>query len=168
MIETTRQYITRILSYSEGKDPMRVLRATSPAIDRMVKKKSRATMMRRPRRGAWSASEIVTHLAECELVFGYRLRKVLEKSGTPMQAFEQDDWQRNAGYLHANTPMALELFSVLRKNNLALLASLPRRKWRNYGIHSERGKETVTRIVEMFAGHDINHLRQLERILGPS
>jgi hypothetical protein len=107
----------------------------------------------------------MTHLAECEIVFAYRIRKVLEKSGTPIQAFEQDDWQRNAGYLHAQPAMAMELFSILRKNNLALLASLPRRKWKNYGVHSERGKETIRRIVEMFAGHDINHLRQVQRLL---
>ncbi len=165
MIETTKEYINRILSYGKGKDPLRVLRATPASMARMMKGKSLATLKRRPRRRAWSASEIITHLAECEIVFAYRLRKVLERSGTPIQAFGQDDWQKNAGYLHVRPALALELFSVLRKSNLALLTSIPKKKWRRYGIHAERGKETIRRIVEMFAGHDINHLRQLQRLL---
>ena len=33
-------------------------------------------------------------------------------------------------------------------------------------MHSERGQETVERIVLMFAGHDLNHVQQIERIIG--
>ena len=38
-------------------------------------------------------------------------------------------------------------------------------QWKQFGIHAERGEESVERIVEMMAGHDINHLRQIEAIL---
>jgi hypothetical protein len=31
-------------------------------------------------------------------------------------------------------------------------------------MHQERGKETITHIVRMFAGHDLNHLGQIEKI----
>ena len=33
-------------------------------------------------------------------------------------------------------------------------------------MHQERGKETVARVTEMFAGHDLNHLKQIERLAG--
>jgi hypothetical protein len=45
-----------------------------------------------------------------------------------------------------------------------LLTSVPRRLWENYGQHSERGKETVDHVMRMMAGHDLNHLQQLEKI----
>jgi hypothetical protein len=32
-------------------------------------------------------------------------------------------------------------------------------------MHAERGPESVETIAKMFAGHDINHLRQVEAIL---
>jgi hypothetical protein len=48
-----------------------------------------------------------------------------------------------------------------------LLKSVPRKLWENYGMHSERGKESVSRVVSMVAGHDLNHLRQIESILKP-
>ncbi len=31
-------------------------------------------------------------------------------------------------------------------------------------MHQERGKETIAHIVRMFAGHDLNHIRQVEQI----
>jgi hypothetical protein len=34
--------------------------------------------------------------------------------------------------------------------------------WECYGVHSERGRETVTRVVAMLAGHDLNHTMQIE------
>jgi len=53
---------------------------------------------------------------------------------------------------------------VLRESNLAMLKALPKNLWGNYGMHQERGKETISHIVRMFAGHDLNHLGQIERI----
>ncbi len=60
------------------------------------------------------------------------------------------------------------MFRALRESNLALLKSLPRTKWGCYGIHATRGKETLKRVVEMFAGHDLNHLQQIIRIANQS
>jgi hypothetical protein len=54
---------------------------------------------------------------------------------------------------------------VLREANLALLASLTPEQWQQYGIHSERGQETIEQLVRMTAGHDVNHVRQIERIV---
>jgi hypothetical protein len=33
-------------------------------------------------------------------------------------------------------------------------------------MHAERGKETIEQVVRLLAGHDLNHLRQIEKILG--
>ena len=54
---------------------------------------------------------------------------------------------------------------MLREANLALLESLEPEQWTQYGIHSERGQESIEQIARMFAGHDINHLKQIEKIL---
>jgi hypothetical protein len=35
----------------------------------------------------------------------------------------------------------------------------------NYGLHSERGQETVTHFTNLVAGHDLNHLHQIEQIV---
>ena len=68
---------------------------------------------------------------------------------------------------HCDPQKSVELFRVLREANLALLESLKPGDWNQYGMHSERGKESIEHIVRMFAGHDVNHLQQIEKILGP-
>lgn len=59
---------------------------------------------------------------------------------------------------------SIELFRVLRDANLALLKSLTPEQWKHYGMHAERGEESIEQIVRMFAGHDINHTKQIEKI----
>jgi len=162
MKETPKQYIKRILGNLEDKDPLRVQAATVKKIERLVRRLSPAQMRRRPAKGKWSVAEILAHLSDTELVGGYRIRTILSKNGTQIQAFEQDDWARDGKYARRDPRESLELFRTLREANLRLLKSLSRRQWSNYGMHAERGKETIRRVVEMFAGHDLNHLRQIE------
>ncbi len=165
MQETPQQYTKRILGYVKGQSPLRVQQATPKKIERAIRRLTRQQMRKRPVPGKWSIGEILAHLAETELVGGYRMRMILGKNGTPIQAFDQNVWAKNSNYARQDPRRSLQIFRTLRESNLALLKSLPRKKWNYYGIHAERGKETITRVVHMFAGHDINHLTQIERIV---
>lgn len=165
MNETPQQYIDRITGYVRGKDHLKVLQSTVRTLKSLLRKGTAAKMKKRPAPDKWSIAEILAHLAESELVFGYRVRMVLMSSGITIQAFDQNAWQRNASYLHKDPKKAFHLFETLRGNNIALLKSISREQWGQYGMHEERGKETVHRMVELFAGHDVNHLRQIELIL---
>ena len=165
MKETTEQYMKRIAGYVAGKDHVNVLQATSGKLAGLVKKATAKKLTQRPAPDKWSIAEILAHLAESEIVFAYRLRLVLGANGKEIQAIDQNAWQANASYLNQDANGALKLFDIVRANNVALLKSLSKAQWENYGMHQERGKETVTRIVEMFAGHDVNHMLQIEGIL---
>ncbi len=165
MAESVQQYIRRILGYVEGHNPLRVQEATPRRLARLIRGRSRAQLRRRPAPGKWSVAEILAHLAEAELVGGYRMRMILSANRTPIQAFDQDKWAHVSRYARQDPKHSLELFSALRRSNLALLRSLKPPQWRMYGVHAERGKETVARVATLFAGHDINHTRQIEKIL---
>src|SRR5262249_41607112 len=125
--------------------------------------------MGRPRRGPaaekWSVSENRAHLADAELVGGFRMRLILGSPGTPIVAYDQNSWVTSGHYDRRNPRKSVEQFRVLREGNLALLESLESDQWKQYGMHAERGQETIEHIARMFAGHDINHLRQIEGIL---
>ena len=165
MKETVKQYITRIRGYVGGKDPLRVQAATPGRLRRLVQRLPARRLKRRPAPGKWSITEILAHLADAELMGSNRIRMILGKPGTPIQAFDQDDWARVMRYQKQDPRQSLETFCVLRRRNLALLRSLTPRQWKQYGMHQERGKETVARVTEMFAGHDLNHLNQIERLV---
>jgi len=164
MQETPQQYIQRILGFAEGKDPLRVQRETPKKLQTLIKPLNKKQLMQRPEPGKWSIAEVLAHLADAELVGGWRMRLILGSNGVSLQPFDQDVWAETFAYARRDPAASLETFRVLRENNLGMLKSLPKNLWENYGMHQERGKETITHIVRMFAGHDLNHLSQVESI----
>jgi hypothetical protein len=167
MNETPQQYITRILGFVQGKQPLKVQAATPKKLASLIKGVPPAKLRKRPAPEKWSVAEIVAHLADTEIVGGWRMRLILGAPGTPVSAFDQDSWVIACHYEKRDPRKDIEQFRVLREANLALLKSLKPEQWKHFGMHSERGEETIANIVNMFAGHDLNHLQQIERILTP-
>lgn len=165
MDETPQQYTERMLSYQRGKKPVKILASTPLRLTRILRRVPRKRLSARPGGDRWSIAEILAHLADAEMVTGFRLRLVLGSSGITIQAFDQDAWAGFSHYRKQDPALSLSAFQAVRRRNVALLKSIPKELWDNFGMHTERGKETVTRISEMMAGHDINHLRQIEGIL---
>jgi hypothetical protein len=165
MKETVQQYIQRVTSYVEGKRPLTVQAATAKKLDRLIKGVPTAKLRKRPAPDKWSVGEILAHLADAEIVGGFRMRLILGAPGTPIAAFDQDAWVISGHYAKRDPHKSVEQFRVIREANLALLKSLTPEQWKHYGMHSERGQESIEDLVLRFAGHDINHLRQIEGIL---
>jgi uncharacterized damage-inducible protein DinB len=165
MKETPAQYMARILSNLEGKEPLPVLEATPSTLSRLVAGRSDELLRRQPAPGRWSATEIVAHLADVEMVIGWRVRLILGAPGTPLQPFDQDSWAAAEKYNDVPLALALEAHRGLRALNLRLFRSLSPEQWEFFGMHGERGKESIRKIVNHLAGHDINHLRQIEAIV---
>ena len=165
MKETPQQYTQRFLGYVEGKKALAVQAATANKLARLIKGVPVSRLRKRPTPDKWSVSETLAHLADTEIVGGFRMRLILGAPGTPIAAFDQDRWVSSGHYDQRNPRQSVEQFRSLREANLALLKSLTPDQWQHHGVHSERGVETIDRIVHMFAGHDLNHLQQIERIL---
>ena len=167
MQETVQQYVQRIQSKLAGQNPIKVQAATAQKLAKLMKRASPAKLRKRPAPDKWSPAEIIAHLADVEIVIGWRVRSILGAPGTPIQAFDQDAWVTTGHYAKRDTRKSLEQFRVLRDTNLALYKTLSPEQWKHHGMHSERGEETLEKIVRMMAGHDVNHLEQIERILAP-
>ena len=166
MKETPQEYTNRILGNVQGIDPLKAQAATAKKLERLIKGVPAAKLRKRPAPEKWSVAEILAHLADSEIVIGWRLRQILGAPGTPIQAYDQDSWAAAGHYGKRDSRKSAEQFRVVREANLALLKSLAPEQWKHHGLHSERGVETVEHIVQMIAGHDINHTRQIERIIG--
>jgi hypothetical protein len=167
MQETPEQYIQRMLGLLEGQAPLKIQAATAKRLGRLIGRASPAKLRKRPAPGKWSAAEILAHLADCEIVAGWRMRQILGAPGTPIQPFDQDSWCAAGHYGKRDARKSLEQFRAAREGNLALLKSLAPEQWKHHGMHAERGVETIEQIVRMMAGHDVNHSKQVERIVSP-
>src|SRR5262245_52391677 len=140
-------YKTKILAYQAGADFLALQAAAPEKLAALTRDLSAEELARRPAPDKWSIQEIVAHLADDELVGGYRIRLILSASGTEIQAFDQDVWSRTGRYDRIDIRSSLELFRVLRQANLALLRSLRGDEWGMFGVHRERGVESIRDIA---------------------
>lgn len=165
MQETAEQYRQRMFQYLGGSDPVKLQTAAPARLARLLKGVSPAKARKRPAPEKWSIAEIAAHLADTELVGGYRIRAILGAPGSPIIGFDQDAWVTALHYEKRDLQKSVEQYRSLREANLALLKTLTPEQWKHHGMHNERGAETIETIVRLFAGHDLNHFQQIERIL---
>lgn len=166
MNETPRQYSKRLLGYAAGGDPLALQRAAPRKLAALIRGRSGAELAKAPK-GRWSVAQILAHVADAEIAVSWRWRQILSTNKVPIQPYDQDAWASVFDYAHRDPAVSLELFRILRASNVSLLASVPRRLWRNYGVHGERGAETVSHLARLVAGHDLNHIRQIAALLEP-
>lgn len=114
--------------------------------------------------GKWSATDVVQHLADAEIVWGYRIRLVVAGDRPPLGGWDQDRWAERLRYDAVAMTDALEDFAAARRATLRLLRRLPPEAFERVGVHAERGAESVRQLLELWAGHDLLHLQQLHRI----
>ncbi|HTA46824.1 MAG TPA: DinB family protein [Bryobacteraceae bacterium] len=144
-------------------EPVGIIRATAARLDNAVKTHDKATLNRSPAPGKWSVREILCHLADTEVVFAFRLRQALAEDHHVIQPFDQDKWAKT--YAHYDAQAAAAVFSVVRQWNLALIGTLKPEALAKTLHHPERGDMNLQTVVETMAGHDLNHLRQIDAIL---
>jgi uncharacterized damage-inducible protein DinB len=149
-------------SFLADRDPLVVIDSTARRLAEIVARVPSASLEWRPAPGKWNAREILCHLADCEIAFAFRLRQTLAEPHHVIQPFDQEKWAGTYGGLTANG--ALSTFSALRHWDIELISSMPADGMAKPVSHPERGEMTFRVIVETMAGHDINHLLQLERI----
>lgn len=164
MSETPQQYQARILALGDAQDPWSVVRSTAARLREVIDRHPPEAIARRPGPGMWSVREIIAHLADAEVVFAYRVRIMIATPGATIHAFDQNEWAAGMHYDRIDPAGAVDRFEVLRRGNLELVERLPDPE-AAFGIHEERGRESAGLFVRLYAGHDRNHLAQIEAIL---
>lgn len=147
-------------SYLGDRDPIQVIETTAARLREFANAFGEKRVNQPLGPGKWSPREVFAHLADCELAFGFRYRQALAEENHVVQPFDQDKWAKPYGVYGAE--QALSTFSALRSWNVTLLRSLTSEQLNKTVRHPERGQETVRTLIEIAAGHDINHLQRLE------
>jgi len=168
MTETPQEYTRRLLSNVGTDDPWTILATTGPRLRELIAGRSRGELARTPAPGKWSIVQILAHLADAEVVAAWRFRSVLATDGVALQPFDQNVWADAFRYAEADPSESLELFEANRSALLSLLRRVDKGRYTHHGMHGERGKETIEHLVRLYAGHDRNHLAQVERLAGSS
>lgn len=150
--------------FLEGKDPLKTLAATPARLKSLVKGLTPAQLARRVNKDKWSIHEILAHLADCEVIFTARCRWIAFEDNPTLTPFDQDKWSNGRQREKEPAAETLERFRVLRQAQLRLFRSTPKADFERAGQHLERGRVTLGLTMRTAAGHDINHLGQIEAL----
>jgi hypothetical protein len=162
--DQARAYTAAVLDLVGTRNPLAVLRETPAAVRRVVDGLSERQLSQREAPGKWSMRHVVRHLADSEIVWGWRLRLVLAQERPALTGYDQDLWADRLGYAEANVAQAIEELALLRRTHVGLLEAAPPADLLRVGVHAERGEESVAHMMRLYAGHDLLHLNQLARI----
>jgi len=146
-----------------GNDALAMLERCPSLISSLAQEIGEAGLEKSYAPGKWSGRFILAHLADCEIAFGFRWRQVAFSPGGVIQPFDQDEWAKNYSKLEAK--WALGAFITARLWNIEFLKTLPPEAFSHSSIHPERGELTLQNLIEITAGHDVNHLEQLEMLV---
>ena len=162
--ETARAYVASLLALLGERDPFEVLAGT-PAELRAATAGLSDEAARTPEApGKWSVQQVVRHLADSEVVYGYRLRLIVAADRPAIPGYDQDAWAERLGYHDGTLSDALADVAALRAMNLRWLRARTPEELDRAGVHSERGEESVLHIARLLAAHDLVHLRQIARV----
>jgi len=148
--------------FVEGLDALQCLEETPTRIESLVRAWPREKDERSHAPGKWTARQVLTHLAQIELVFAVRLRFALAQDGYVVQPFEQDDWMAVESPLPALT--ALDAYLALRRMNLGVCRALTAGQRAKTFTHPEFGVLNMDWLMAWAAGHERNHLPQFEAV----
>lgn len=156
------------LPYAEfvgSADPLTLLATTPDRIAKLVQgwDTKRWSMTYAP--GSWTASQLVLHLAQDEIGWCNRIRLAATVDPYVVQVYDGAEWV----ILESPTDpeIALNAYLALRRLNLILFKRIPRDRRMQLFPHSELGEISIDWIIQTLAGHDLHHLRHLEKIAAP-
>jgi hypothetical protein len=162
--EHAAAYIRAVLELLGDREPIAVLREMTSALPRAIEGLSPPQLRQPEQPGKWSIGQILQHLADSELVWAWRVRLILAQDRPRLTGYDQDLWAERLHYDQQDPLEALELFGVIRRANLRLVERASPADLKRVGVHAERGEESVEHLRRLNAGHDLLHLRQIERI----
>lgn len=162
--EVRAQYAKAVLGLVADRNPIDILRETPGAVARAVATLTPQQLKSPEAPGKWSVAGVLRHLADTDVVWGWRMRLILAQDRPAITGFDQDLWAERLDYANADPNESLEVFAVLRRDNLRLIERATADDLNRVGVHAERGEESASYMVRLYAGHDLAHLAQIERI----
>ena len=162
--ELRAQYAPAVLGLVGDRNPVDVLSETAGVLGQIVGTLTPVQLKTPEAPGKWSIAAVLRHLADTDVVWGWRMRLILAQDRPAITGFDQDLWAERLDYAAADPNDSLETFVVLRRDNLRLIERATPEDLQRVGVHAERGEESAGYLVRLYAGHDLMHLAQVDRI----
>lgn len=158
------EYTRQLLELLGGREPLPLMQQLAARV-RAAGAGLTPEQWRRPEApGKWSCLQVVGHLVDTEIVYGYRVRCVVAHDRPALPGYDQDRWTERLRHNEADPATMVDRLAFLRAMNLEYYSGLTADERRRAGLHSERGEESVDHILRLLAAHDLVHRAQLQRV----
>ena len=113
--------------------------------------------------GAWTARQVIHHVADSEAQSYARLRRLIAEPGTQIQGYDEAGWGENEtlGYQELPIAQSLAVFKAVRASSLEIIKRLKPAQLDNSGTHSESGEYTIKIWLETYINHPLEHAEQI-------
>jgi uncharacterized damage-inducible protein DinB len=158
-------YVADTVALLGNTDPLVVLTETPAWIAARVEGLSHAALHQPEADGKWSLTQVLAHLADTEIAYGWRARIMLTEHHPPLHGFDENVWMTRFNCASSDPAEALHTFTALRHWNGRVWSCATDDDLKRMGVHAERGPESFDLLRRLAAGHDLRHRRQIERLL---
>jgi hypothetical protein len=114
-----------------------------------------------PGEGRWTARQIVHHLADSEMTSAIRLRLLIASPNPNIVGYDQEEFARKLYYDDRPIEASLDAFNAARRSTAEILDRLTEAEWLREGTHTEHGRYTVYKWLELYAAHAHAHADQI-------
>ena len=153
-------YVQALVDTLGDRDPLEVLRQTPTGVRAICGGLTDGQWRTPLADGEWNALQVVGHLLDVDVVYGFRWRLILTQERPSYPGYDEKRWSLLPRPAPAELLAAME---GLRAVNLAVLERVDGDGMRRVGVHGEQGEEHFDLTVRKVAGHDLAHLNQLAR-----
>ena len=155
-------YQRALLEVAGDQEPVEAIATTPARVRELCGDLTDEQAGREPEPGEWSAREVIGHLFDVDIVYGFRWRLILTEENPSYPGYDEKGW---APLARLPLWQMINAWESLRAANVALLRSLTEEQWQRVGRHGEQGEETIEVMARKIVGHDIAHVNQLARAL---
>jgi hypothetical protein len=131
-------------------------------VDEAVRTLTDAQLDARPAPDAWTAREVIHHLADSEMTSAIRLRKLIAEEQPTLYGYDEALFARKL-YYDRPVDASLEAIRAARRTSAEILKRLTEAEWQRAGTHTESGPYSVETWLEICAKHAHDHAAQLAR-----
>ncbi len=116
----------------------------------------------RPVPGKWSTLEVICHLADFEIVYADRIKRVIAEDEPKLFGGNPDEFAARLAYQQRNADEELLLIETIRKQVARILRTLEPEAFQRRGIHSEAGPQTLEVLIQRITAHVAHHVRFID------
>jgi uncharacterized damage-inducible protein DinB len=141
------QFAALIDQYAAG--PARLRETTSGM--------SRSEVLARPIAGKWSTLEVICHLADFEVVYADRLKRVIAEHEPTMFGGDPDTFAARLAYHERDLAEELALIESIRNSTARILRTLDEAAFARVGRHNEAGPLSLAELLKRVSNHATHH-----------